>query len=61
MTAASPIDLNAWHRQLHAITGEMALHWRRVTPVDLHDWAAELRSVAEQMAAAAGQGGVAPS
>ena len=41
-TPTPRIDLNAWHRQLHAVTGSMALNFNRATLADLRLWAAEL-------------------
>lgn len=49
MTTAPPIDLHRWHRDLHQVTGRMALHFNRATTADLYEWSAELTSVAEQM------------
>ena len=57
MTDLAPcIDLNAWHRALHLVTGAMALRWCRVTPAELQHWAAQLRSVAAQMDAVSASG-----
>jgi hypothetical protein len=47
------IDLNGWHRQLHRITGTMALHWCRVRPDEIAQWGRELQTIASEMQAAA--------
>jgi len=47
------IDLNGWHRQLHQITGTMALHWCRASAAELVQWGRELREIAGEMQAAA--------
>jgi hypothetical protein len=49
-------DLNGWHRQLHAVTGGMALKWCRASSSDLQQWAKQLRSVVVEMEVAAATG-----
>jgi hypothetical protein len=51
------IDLNAWHRALHQVTGDMALKFNGATTADLARWAVALRAVAEEMAAPCNQAG----
>jgi hypothetical protein len=43
------INLNAWHRAIHQVTGGMALRFNRATATDLAQWARMLRTVAEEM------------
>jgi hypothetical protein len=43
------IDLNAWHFDLHQVTGNMATHFNRATPEDLQKWAKALRAIAGEM------------
>jgi hypothetical protein len=40
------IDLNAWHRGLHMVTGSI---FNRATPTDLEKWAGMLREIAAEM------------
>jgi hypothetical protein len=40
------IDLNAWHRGLHMVTGSI---FNRATPADLEKWAGMLREIAAEM------------
>ncbi len=49
-TAREPvIDLNAWHRAIHEVTGDMALRFNRAAADDLKRWSRMLRVVAEEM------------
>jgi hypothetical protein len=56
------IDLSAWYKTLHKVTGAMVLRFNRASIEDLHEWAGALRAVAEAMRAAADSppGGAAP-
>jgi hypothetical protein len=47
------VDLNAWYRTLHRVTGAMVLRFNRASIEDLHEWAGALRAVSEAMRAAA--------
>jgi hypothetical protein len=47
------IDLNGWHRQLHQVTGAMAVRFVKATPDDLRTWSVTLRGIADQMQARA--------
>jgi hypothetical protein len=47
------INLLAWHRGLHLITGGMALRFNRAKPADLAEWAKALKVIAAEMEAVA--------
>jgi hypothetical protein len=47
------INLLAWHRGLHLITGGMALRFNRATPADLAKWAGMLKVIAAETEAVA--------
>ena len=55
------IDLNGWHRQLHQITGTMALRWCRASADDLRTWSVTLRGIADAMQARANATAAAPT
>jgi hypothetical protein len=44
-----PVDMNVWHRQLHEITGSMALKFNQAASKDLRAWATILRRTANAM------------
>jgi hypothetical protein len=43
------IDLNAWHRAIHQVTGDMAVRFNRASIADLQRWIRKLRAIADEM------------
>jgi hypothetical protein len=46
---SASVDLNAWHRATHQVTGDMAIRFNRATIDDLKRWAGMLRAIADEM------------
>jgi hypothetical protein len=47
------VNLSAWYKTLHKVTGAMVLRFNRASIEDLHEWAGALRTVSDAMRAAA--------